>query len=51
MKFKWFSPEVFLTISLYGAQLGYWHFCMGFVFGGVGTVRVRVEGNLFLQET
>ena len=48
MKFKWFSPEVFFTISLYAAELVYWHFCMGIVFGGVGSVGGRGEGNLFL---
>lgn len=51
MKFKWFSPEVFLTISLYAAQLVYWDFCMGIVFGEVGSVGGRGEGSLIFQET
>lgn len=53
MKFKWFSPEVFLTISLCAAELLYWFFCMGIVFGRVASVCVcgggyGSEGNLFL---
>lgn len=42
MKFKWFSPEIFLTISLYAAELVYWHVCTEIVFGGVGGERVGV---------
>lgn len=45
------SPEVFLTISLYAAQLVYWDFCMGIVFGEVGSVGGRGEGSLIFQET
>lgn len=50
MKFKWFSPEVFLTISLSAAELVYWFFCMGNVFGRVGSIWgvCGSEGNLFL---
>lgn len=50
MKFKWYSPEVFLTISLCAAELVYWFFCVGIVFGRVGSVCgvCGNEGNLFL---
>lgn len=44
VKFKWFSPEVFLTISLCATELVYWFFCMGIVFGRVGSVCVGDMG-------
>lgn len=39
-----------MTISLYAAELVYWHFCMGIVFGGVGSGRVGVTITYFFKK-